>query len=426
MRHAALALTLLAGLALAPAAAAWTTLTGGVQNIVAPATLVTQAGTELVSFESPTGDTISVSRDRGTPTVVVANDPSAGRTQLVQQPNGAIQLYFPNAQGVARLTSTDDGKTWTGPIQTQSHDVGGVDGVTVAPDGTPLFSQDGTGFVNVFRGLDGEQVQNVYAPCCGYDESLAVDTASLVQVAFYSNASANGAFVYEPLGADLTPGAPTNLAPTVEHSPAVPLVADRSGNTFMAWAPGYPTATAFTVVPFRGGQPAGDGVTFHAAFTGGDPHMALSVDSSDRLWAVWTGQGAVHVARSRTHGMDFGAEVRTAVPATAYQVSAVGLPGSPGAVDVIVNTGSSLIEQQLQPGLSVKLSKTAKKVGKKTVVTWFAQALDDGAGVSTATFTAGGHTVHANAAGKASLKGLPKGSAKAAAPGYAGAAFRIP
>ena len=194
----------------------------------------------------------------------------------------------------------------------------------------------------------------------------------------------------------------------------------------MAWAPGNPTATAFSVVPFRGGQPAGDGVTFHSAFQGGDPHMALSVDSTDRLWAVWTGQGAVHVARSRTHGMDFGAEVSATVPGVAYQVSAVGLPGTPGAVDVIVNTGSTLLEEQLQPGLSVRLSKTTKRVGKKTVVTWWAQALDDGFGVAAATFSGGGHTVHANAAGKAKLTSLRKGSAKAAAPGYAGAAFRVP
>ncbi|MGZ4390015.1 MAG: hypothetical protein ACXVZL_11610, partial [Gaiellaceae bacterium] len=168
MRRTAAVLALLAGLAAAPAASAWTTLSGGVQNGVIPATLVTQAGTELVSFESPTGGTISVSRSRAAPKVVFANDPIAGRTQLVQQPNGAIQLYFPNAQGVARMTSTDDGSTWTGPIQTLSHDLGGVDGATVAPDGTPLFSQDGTGFVNVFRGLNGEQVKNVYTPCCGY------------------------------------------------------------------------------------------------------------------------------------------------------------------------------------------------------------------------------------------------------------------
>src|SRR5262249_46928378 len=160
-----------------------------------------------------------------------------------------------------------------------------------------------------------------------------------------------------PLGADLSPTGSTPLVPVAPHDDRVPLVADRDGDTFLAWAPGYPTATAFSVVPFRNGQPAGDGVTFHAAFGGGDPHMALSVDSSDRLWAVWTGQGAVHVARSRTRGQDFGAEVSAAVPGTAYQVSAVGLPGTPGAVDVIVNTGTGLIEQQLAPGLSVKLSK---------------------------------------------------------------------
>jgi hypothetical protein len=426
MRHAAVALALLAGLAAAPGASAWTSLSSGVQAGVIPATLVTQAGTELVSFESPVAGTISVSRNRGAPQVVVPNDPSAGQTQLVQQPNGAIQLYFPNAQGIARLTSTDDGNSWTGPIQTQSRDLGGVSGAAVGPDGTPVFVQWHTGAVDVYRGLNGEASQNVYTACCGYDASVAVDTSGLVQVAFYSNASPSGAFVYEPLGADLSPTGVTPLAPSAQHSPRVPLVADQSGNTFMAWAPGYPTATAFTVVPFRGGQPAGDGVTFRAAFAGGDPHMALSVESSERLWAVWSGQGAVHVARSRTHGMDFGAAVTATVPGTIEQVSAAGLPGNPGAVDVIVDTGSSLIEQQLQPGLSVKLSKTVKKVGKKTVITWFAQALDDGFGVAGATFTAGGHSAHANAAGKASLKGLPKGSAKAAAPGYAGAAFRVP
>jgi hypothetical protein len=294
------------------------------------------------------------------------------------------------------------------------------------PDGTPLFSQDGTGFVNVFRGLNGETVKNVYPRCCGYAESLAVDSTGLVQTAFYSNADADGAFVYEPLGGDLTPGAATVLKPTAPHDDRVALVSDRAGNTFMAWPPGYPTATAFTVVPFRSGQPAGDGVSFRASFGGGDPHMALSVDSADRLWAAWTGQGAVHVARSRTHGMNFGATVSVAVPGTAYQISAVGLPGNPGKIDVIVNTGSSLIEQQLLPGLSVRVFKTAKKIGRKKTFSWFAQVLDDGFGVTTATVSAGGRTVHVSASGTAALKGLPSGSAKAAAPGYTGASFKVP
>jgi hypothetical protein len=422
MRRTALVLAALAALAAAPGAAAWTTLSGGVVNIVVPSMIVTQAGTELVSFDSPNGNTISVSRNAGAPKVIVPNDPIAGRTQLVQQPNGAIQLYFPNAAGVGRMTSTDDGNSWTGPIQTLSHTVGGVQAAAVLADGTPLFTQDGTGFVNVFRGLNGETVKNVYTRCCGYGESLAVDSAGIVQIAFYSNADADGAFVYEQLGGDLSPGPALALKPTAPHDDRVPLVSDKSGNTFMAWPPGYPTATAFTVIPFHGGLPAGDGVTFRADFTGGDPHMALSIDSADRLWAAWTGQGAVHVARSRSHGMDFGATVSVAVPGTAYQVSAVGIPGNPGKVDVIVNTGTSLIEQALPPGLSVKLAKAAKKVGKKTVVTWTAQALDDGVPVPTATFTVGGHTVHANASGKAKVG---PGSGKAAAPGYAAASFKV-
>ena len=404
MRSVAVAL---AALVLAPAAAAWTTVPGTFDNGVIPAMLVTQADTVLVSFESPTSDTVSVARNHGTPTVVVANDAGAHRTQLVQQPNGAIQLYFPNAQGVGRMTSVDDGQTWAGPFQTESHAVDNVQSAAVGPDGTPYFSQDGTGFVNVFHGLDGESVQNVYTTCCGYDSTLAVDSNGLAQVGFYSNASSSGAFIYQPLG-----GTAVSLGPTVEHSPRVPLVADREGNTFLAWAPGNPTAIGMTVVPFRGGAPTSDGVTFKASFTGGDPHMALAVDQNDRLWAVWTGQGKIHAARSRTHGADFGAVASSPLPGTGYQVSAAALAGT---VDVIVNIGSALSEIQLDPGLSVRVTR----VGKKHVV----QALDDGFAVPTATFTVAGHTYHGNSAGKATV---PAGSGRAAAPGYVGAAFRIP
>ena len=185
MRWAILAaLVLPAGLVAVPAAGAWTTLSGGVQPGVIPAVLVTQAGTELISFESPTGGTISVSRNRAVPKTIVASDPSAGQTQLVQQPNGAIQLYFPNAQGIGRLTSTDDGNTWTGPIPTLSRDVGGVSGAAVGPDGTPFFVQWHTGAVNVYRGLNGDTVKNAYTTCCGYDASIVVDTSGLAQVAF--------------------------------------------------------------------------------------------------------------------------------------------------------------------------------------------------------------------------------------------------
>jgi hypothetical protein len=409
---------LFAALVSAPTASAWTTLAGGLQNTVVPSMLVTQAGTELVSFDSPVGGTISVSRNRGAPKVVVTGDPSANRTQLVQQPNGAIQLYFPNAQGVGRLTSTDDGETWTGPIQTQSHTLGPVMAAAVAADGTPYFAQDGTGFVNVFRGLNGDAAKNVFPRCCGYAESLAVDTTGLVQIAFFSNADPDGTFLYERLASDLSVTETTPLKPTAQHTDRVPLVSDHSGTTFLAWPPGSP-ATALTVVPFRDGSPAGDGVSFPGPFSGGDPHAALAVDSQDRLWTVWSKNGAVKVARSRSHGRHFGAVVTTATPGSIYQVSGAALRGEPGAIDVIVNTGSSLVEQQLPPGLSVRVFTTRTK----KVLTRWAQALDDGVPVPTATFRIGGRTYRADSKGKARVQ---RGRGTATAPGYGSAPVRVP
>lgn len=414
---------LLAALAFVPAASAWTPLGSGVVNIVEPSMLVTQAGTVLVSWETPNSNTISVARAHGAAKVVVSNDPITGQTQLVQQPSGAIQLYFPNLSGVGRLTSTDDGQTWSGPTQTQSHQSSAVTGAAVAADGTPYFVQEGTGYVDVFRGLNGETSRNIFTRCCGYAASVAVDTTGVVQVAFYSNADPDGTFLYTMLAPDLSVASSTPLKPTAPHDDRVPLVSDHAGNTFMAWPPGYPSATGLTIVPFAGGHPAGDGVDFRGTFTGGDPHAALTVDTQDRLWAVWTQSGRVHAARSRTHGRDFGAAVSATVPGTSYQLSAAGIAStSPGSVDVIVNTGSSLIEQSLQPGLSVRVTKTTKKVGKKRIVTHFAQALDDGFGVAGATFRIHGHTYHADSAGKAKV---PAGSGKAAAPGYAGASFTV-
>jgi hypothetical protein len=411
-----------AALVLVPAAAAWTPLPGSVVNIVEPSMLMTSSGTTLVSFESPNANTIWVARNHGTPKAVVTNDLAAGQTQLVQQPNGAIQLYYPNAGGVGRLQSTDDGQTWTGPFQTQSHTLAGVSGAAVAPDGTPYFVQEGTGYVQISRGLNGETAGNVFTPCCGYGASLAIDTSGLLQVAFYSNADPDGTFLYEKLTSSLTVASQTALKPTAPHDDRVPLVSDHSGNTFMAWPPGYPTATGFKVVPFSDGQPAGDGVGFTGSFSGGDPHSALAVDGSDRLWAVWSAGGAVHVARSRSHGQHFGAVVSAGVAGTIYQVSAVAVSSGVGSIDVIVNTGSHLVEQTLLPGLSVKVTATKKKVGKKTIVTHVAQALDDGFGVPHATFTIGGRTFKGDASGKARV---PTGSGKAAAPGYMGASIKV-
>src|SRR3954465_11069037 len=107
MRLAAVAI---AALALAPAAGAWTTLSSGVGVTTIPSLLVTQAGTILTSFDTPNG-TVQVVRNGGAPKTIVAAAPAPRRPQVVQQPNRTLQLYFPNAQGVWRMPSSDHGQT---------------------------------------------------------------------------------------------------------------------------------------------------------------------------------------------------------------------------------------------------------------------------------------------------------------------------
>lgn len=247
----------------------------------------------------------------------------------------------------------------------------------------------------------------------GTIESLAVDSNGVAQIAFYSNADPDGATVYEKLAADLTPGAPVVLKPAAEHE--APLVADRSGNTFLAWAPGYPAATSLSVVPFTGGSPSGDGVAFRGVFSGPEPHLALAVDGSDRLSVVWTQGERVHAARSRTHGLNFGATVTAAEPGTIYHVSAAGVAAGVGTAQVVVNTGTAPMAQAFQPGLSVRVTKKGRA--------HYAQALDDGFGVAGARFRIGGKPYKANRTGKARV---PSGRGVASASGYVSASFRVP
>ena len=123
--------------------------------------------------------------------------------------------------------------------------------------------------------------------------------------------------------------------------------------------------------------------------------MALSVDANDRLWAVWTGGRARCTRRDRAATERTSARrsrSRSPAPRTRCRPSASRAP-----VDVVVNTGSTLVEQQLLPGLSVqRLRRSASQ--------WWAQALDDGFRVPrSTTFTIGGRTFHGNGAGKAKV-----------------------
>jgi hypothetical protein len=413
---------LLFGLVAVPSAgAAWTTIsTVPVSNTMRPGVLRTASGVELAAYSDGKG-TLHVWSSRTGDHTVASGLLSVGKPALVQLPSGAIELYAPATtsgfalQGVLRFESTSDGASWSAPVATRSTSLADVESAAVRPDGTPMFSQDGTFGVVVSQGLDGELAHTVFGACCGYAESLAVDTANYAQVAFWSNANAfPSQFVYEGLdatGGQAGPGRAFGLPETAPHDDGVPLVADSLGNTYMGWAGGYPTATSFALNTFRGGNLVYSTVVGGGTFAGGDPHMALAVDPANRVWAVWTQNFAVHARRSRSAGKHFGAaSVGGLGGAGAYQLAAVALQD--GRVAVYVDNGTAIVRSMLLPSLTV--AATAKAV---TVT-------DDGFGVK-ATLKGAGRTVKTSAAGKASLAPFPRGALVTVTAGaYAPAPFR--
>jgi hypothetical protein len=412
-----LILLIAAALAFAPSALAWTPISQTpLQNIDRPATLLTRSGTELVAW-SDNGSGLWLWSSKGG-TKQIATVSFVAQPQLVQQPNGAVQLYVGSGGGVERFQSTDDGATWAGPFAIVSPTTSGpVVAAAVRPDGTPMFTQDSTSGIEVFQGLNGEQSHNVFGACCGYAESLAVDTANYAQLAFWSNASAfPSLFVYEGLdgnGAQAGPGRPFGAPQTAQHDDSVPLVSS-GANTYMGWAGGYPAATAFAVNAFQGGNLGWSTVVAGGTFTGADPHMALSADATGRLWAVWSQGNAVHARRSRSQAHHFGAPSAAGLAEeSVYQLSAIALPD--GRVDAFFDDGHQIVHQALRPGLAVTATRRAATV------------LDDGFGVK-ATLKGGGRTVKTNAAGKASLASFRRGTrvVVTAAGGYAPASFKVP
>jgi hypothetical protein len=396
-----------AALVLAPSAGAWTKLTGDtLQNIVDPSVVVLPSGSELIAYREPVAGNFKVIHGGATATVV-SGRPIVG-DGVILQTGSTLGLYFSDEQGVVRSTSSDGGATWSAPAPTQSHDVGDVQAGAVRSDGTPMFSQDGTGFVNVFTG--GSPAANVFTSCCGYAESLAVDSSGLAQIAFWSNATGQRGYLYGPVG-----GPYTNLTggkESLANNARVPLVADGSGNTFLAWQTGYPNADAFIVSTYRGGA-VQHTVKFAGKYAQPDPAMALSVDASGRLWAVWTRAGWVWAARSRSHGAHFGAAVHVAKPGSTYQLEAGARPD--GSVDVVANTGSNLQSDRLLPGLTVTASGG------------FARVSDDGFPVPGATLKGGGKTLKTNSAGRAKLAGIKLHTRLAvSAVGYTATSFRTP
>jgi hypothetical protein len=396
-------------------AGAWTKLTSSpLDNTVDPSVVVLPNGAVAFAYREPRTRNLDVQIGSSKKTVAHGL-PSVGDPQLLRLPDGSLLLVAAENTGVATYTSSNGGASWSGPVKTKSTDTGDVQAAAVRKDGTPLFSQDGTGFVNVYQGAGGDQVHNLFTPCCGYAESLAVDSHGLAQIAFWSNATGHGGYLYGKLDGNgaLAGGLRTlSAGQTAERDDRVPLVADAKGDTFVAFANGYPSATSAVVETLHGGGTAHTVTLAHGSFTGSEPLLALAVDSGDRLWALWTQGGKLWGARSRSAGAHFGAAVGVALPGSAYGLEAAARPD--GSVDAIVNGGSELEEQQLLPGLTVAATATSVRV------------LDDGFPVAGATVSGGGTSAKTGANGTATLE-LPIHTAvTVTAPGYTPASATTP
>ena len=428
MRLLALAL---AAVALIPAATAanGTFLTQSqLTNHADPAVLRIGSGV-MVAYVVESSGSINVIDPGGTTHTVVTGWPSVSDPQLVRKPDGSIYLYFGGStpdlqkQGALRFASIDGGVTWSGPVKTNAAStIGDAQASAIRKDGTPLFTQDGTGFINVYQGDNGGSLHNGFNLCCGYDESLAVDTSGLAQLAFWSNATGKSGYMYETLDdTGSAAAAPVNLAAgtDAEAQPAsnrVPLIADGAGNTFMAW----PGAKHVTIAALGAGKVRRK---LGIRTAGAPQQLALAVEpDGGKLWVVWTAGKFLWATRLRdaAHG-SAPVVVRTPLPAgrTTYALEAVGLAGRVQAILNVSGTGgNTLWRSELIPGLAAKAVRKPKLIVK---------VRDDIAPIKGATIRVGAKVAHTNAKGIASLKGF-KHHAKVAVTkaGYVGTSFRVP
>lgn len=413
-----------------PAASAgssgWLTPTG-LSNSADPALLRTKGGL-IVAYAVQRVGAVAVVDAAGATHLVASGYAAVSDPQLVQKPDGRIYLYVGastpdlKTSGALRFTSTDGGVSWAGPVKTHpASRIGDVQAAAVRRDGTPMFTQDGTGFVDVYQGDDGETLNNDFTPCCGYFESLAVESSGQAQLAFWSNAFGEAGYLYELLNDVGGPaGQPVNVAAgtDAQAQPAinrVPLVADGAGNTFMAW----PGERHVTIAAFGAGKLKRK----FAVRTVAPRQLALAVEpDGGKLWVVWTTKSALYATRLRDaahRSAPIVVHVKLPAGSTTYALEAAAFGGR---VEPVLNLGTTggnaLWRTTLLPGLAAKAARKPKPTVK---------VRDDIAPVAGATLRGGGKVAHTNARGVAALQGFKRHArVRVTKGGYIGTSFRVP
>jgi hypothetical protein len=431
---AAAATVVLAG-TMAPAHAGppgtWTTISGGgISSIVEPGLHRTADGTLHVAIASSANNTNSIDVAH-----VSAGGALTGRSSavsgwatttfdpdLVAGPGGGMRLVFgglrttvtgdPYNEGYVYTASSDgSGAAWTlapntAPAVAATTGYGSYGtGVTQLADGTLVTAFPLNSTISYQVGSGPVQSFDVGA-CCAYDMSL-VNDGNVVYAAWYANGSApttQGVFVrqlYPTLGPVLQAPDSVTSGSSLPTGQAVAMAARAGGGVYVSYLKGYPSAKGVAV--WKVGDPKAK-VVKHSKGAG---HVAISPGAGGRLWLAFDGSGgAVHAVQTNAAATAFGA-VQTLKTPKGSSVYDIGIEGSTGRGDLVLNNGTAILHQQVLYGLGLKASPHALKAGRPGKVTF--TVTDAGDAVKGAKVKAKGESCRTDKKGRCTItfSGLP-------------------
>jgi hypothetical protein len=399
----------------------WTEISGGgISSIVEPSLYRTADGTVHVTIQSgtPSTDSIEVAHVSasgaltGRHTAIPNWSGTTSDPDLVAAPGGGMRLVFgghrttvtgdPYNEGYVYYATADGtGASWTLAPNTAPAvaNLGGYvssgTGVTTLADGTlvtafPFHS-------TIHYQLGAGPVQSFDTPaCCVYDMSLATDGSGAVYAAWYSNGGVPGAQgilvrqIHPTLGPVVqAPGGVTG------NDQAMALVTRPDGGVYLAYPRGELNNQGY------GLWQLGTGTVRKVPGSKGATHLAMSTAPGGRLWLAFRDDKfGVRVVRTNPSATKFGAvqKVKSPKGATVYQV---GIEGSTGRGDLVINDSTHIWHQQVLAGLSLKASPKKWNGGNPVTVTF--KVTDAGAAIKGAKVKAKGKKCTTNKKGKCTL-----------------------
>ena len=399
----------------------WTEISGGgITNIVEPGLHRTADGTLHVAIESTANNTDSIEVAHITASGALAGRHTAipswsGTTadpDLVSAPGGGMRLVFgghhttvtgdPYNEGYVYYASSDaTGASWTlapntaPAIASNEGYVSSGTGVTTLPDGTLVTAAPFLGTITYQVGAG--PVQSFTTPaCCVYDMSLATDGTGAVYAAWYSNGGVPGAQgtlvrqIHPTLGPVMQP--PGGIE---ANDQAIAMVTRPDGGVYLAYPKGELNNQGFAL------WQVGTGAVRKVPGSKGATHLAMSTAPGGRLWLAFRDEKlGVRVVRTNPSATKFGAvqKVKSPKGATVYQV---GIDGSTGRGDLIINDSTRIWHTQVLAGLTVKPSPQKWNGDNKVAVTF--KVTDAGAAIQGAKVKAKGLKCTTSKKGKCTL-----------------------